>query len=691
MKLKLPAEFYDKNTNIGKAYFFAKNVYFSAKGGMTSIVNSCLNRKYISRPFTLQNICEHLDAKIPQDLNTKRFYPMPRITCRVEFCRKNYAFFAIRKEVEEQECFAAIERGAAVLFCTKQHYAKNGEPYPCVIIDEPLEAYIKLCNTVRQQLNAKVIALTGSVGKTTTKDMIDIVLAAGYKTSKSRHNSNGFASMALNLQKIDASVEMYIQECGAAFPGLVLRDARVLCPDCVVITNVGYPHIDLYGSIDNTLDDKLNLVRYMSEDGVAVLNADDERLCKVEIEGKRTVFFGIENKKADYVAENIAFDNGKVSFDIVFGEKRIPAVINTYGIHNVYNALAAFAVGKHYGISNDEIIKALALYTGEDTRQNLCEAGGYRLFVDCYNSAPNSIVGSVEALNRIPIAKGGRHIAVMGDIVRLGNLTEKMHREAGVQIAEQGVDKLVCFGKDIRFTYEEAKKKGIDSFYTEDREILNDWLKKNIKENDVTLFKAGHPTYLAKSIDAVFGTSFHLSDGDVVKLGRDFSKNGIKFKEIDAMAEVRGVSKKTEHLVIPQKAEGLPVVRIGKSALSKNNVLRSIELSDSIYNIGFSAFYNCKNLEKVKLGSGLMIIERSAFNGCSSLTDIKLPKSTREIGERAFYKCSALERIYIPDSVKAIGSEAFFGCENLIVCCEKNSFAEDYAKKHNIALEYKRS
>lgn len=687
MKMKLPASFYDNKTNIGKAYSFAKNFYFSAKGSATGFINTCLGRKSISRPFTLQNMCEQLEVKVPAALNTKRFYPIPRITCRVEFCRKNYAFFAIRKENEAKECADAMARGAAVLFSTQQHYSANGEPYPCVIVPEPLEAYIKLCSALRSQLNAKVIALTGSVGKTTTKDMLDIVLSEGFKTSKSRHNSNGFASMALNLQKIDASVEMYIQECGAAFPGLILRDARVLCPDCVVITNVGYPHIDLYGSIENTLNDKLNLVRYMSEEGIAVLNADDERLGKVQIEGKKIVFFGIENKAADYRAENISFKDGKVSFDIVYQKQRVAALIHTYGIHNVYNALAAFAIGKFYGISDENIVKALSLYTGETTRQNLCEVGGYRLFVDCYNSAPNSIVGSVEALNRIPVSKGGRHIAVMGDIVRLGDLTEKMHRKAGVEIAEQGVDKLVCFGKDIRFTYEEAKKRGIDSFYTENREELNEWLRKNVRENDVTLFKAGHPTYLAKSIDAVFGSSFHLSDGDVIKLGRDISEKGFKYKEIDSMAEVRGATKKSEMLVVPEKVQGLPVVRIGKSAFSKNNFLRSVEMGSSIYNIGFSAFYNCKNLESVEFSTGLMLIERSAFNGCSSLKSAVLPEGVREIGERAFYKCTALEEITIPCSVKAIGKDAFKGCEKLTVRCKKGSFAYDYAKRNSISIK----
>lgn len=685
MRIKLPDSFYNRETYVGKAYLLAKNAYYFARGGATRIVNSCLNRHVLTRPFTLQNICECLECSVPRALNTVRFMPIDRITCRIEFCKRNYAFFAIKNEAVE--CADAMKRGASVLFCTRQHYSPDGEPYPCVIVDDPLETYIRLCAKLRSQLNARVIALTGSVGKTTTKDMINTVLSTDYRTSKSRNNSNGFASMALNLQKVDERVEMYIQECGAAYPGLVLRDARVLCPDCVVITNVGYPHIDLYGSIENTLDDKLNLVRYMSEDGVAVLNADDERLRKANTEGKRTVYFGIENKAADYRAENVMFSDGEVSFDILYNDVCIPAKIHTYGIHNVYNALAAFAVGKHFGISDDKIVEALSLYSGESTRQNLCEVGGYRLFVDCYNSAPNSIIGSVEALNRIPVTGGGRHIAVMGDIVRLGDCSEKIHREAGVQIAQQGIDKLVCFGKEIRFTHEEAKKSGVDSFYTESREELNRWLRENVREGDVTLFKAGHPTYLAKSIDAVFGTSFHLSDGDVIKLGSDIVENGFKYREIDSMAELRELTaKKRVSVVVPEQVQSFPVVRIGKSAFSNTNI-RSVSLPDSVYNIGFSAFYKCKRLESVELGSGLMLIERSAFNNCTSLKTVTLPTGLREIGERAFYHCASLKEIVIPDSVRAIGSEAFTGCDGLTIRCSKNSFAYSFAKKNSIKVE----
>lgn len=198
----------------------------------------------------------------------------------------------------------------------------------------------------------------------------------------------------------------------------------MLNADACIVTNIGYPHVDLYGSIENILKDKMTIVENLREGGVAFLNYDDERIASYPVT-KKVISFGIKNRSADYRAENIVNRDGTLSFDVVHGGRRVPVVLNMYGEHNVINALAAFAVGEWFEVPENQIVKALYDFKSEGIRQSVYDIGGYHLYVDCYNSAPNSMIGSIKTLCGMDYGTNSRRVVLFGDIPRLGGLVSR--------------------------------------------------------------------------------------------------------------------------------------------------------------------------------------------------------------------------------------------------------------------------
>ena len=364
----------------------------------------------------------------------------------------------------------------------------------------------------------------------------------------------------------------------------------------------------------------------------------------------------------------------------------MPTRIYMHGEHNVMNALAAFAVGRWLGIPAESIIKSLDSYRSEGMRQNLCNIGGYQLYMDCYNSAPNSVVGSVHTLSLMQPENKGKKIVVFGDIPRLGKLSEEIHQQVGNELIGEPIDLYLFYGPYSKHTAQVLETAGYEVHHTLDRAQLNAWLREFAQRDDIILFKAGHPMGLAKTADQVFGTSFHITDGDILLENSHFiPKEAFVARWIDGVVEIQKVKKYAETLEIPEKLEETPVGRIGKEACQGLKIVR-LALPDTVYNIGESAFYQCGHLRNIDFGNGLKVIERNAFSGCAALEDMTLPEGTIEIGERAFYHCSMLKHIRIPASVGHIAEDAFEGCGKVQIICPSGSYAEQYAKKHSLAV-----
>lgn len=637
--------------------------------------------------LTLNKICEILNIDVPQKYKSIGNEKVSYITGRYTWVRKGCIYFSrYFGDTEEKEARIAYQRGAKVIFSSKPLYSQNGTELPCIVVGHPEYSFFCVNRWLRHLYSAKVLAITGSVGKTTTKEMLYHVVSHSFVTLKSGSNANSHAAISDILQKLNRDHEIYIQEVGAWEPGYVKGAGYMLNPDACLITNIGYPHVDLYGTIENILKDKISLAENLTDNGVVFLNYDDERLKNVKVE-KPVVSFAVHNISADYVASDIQYGKGEIDFVINGKGESIPARIYMHGEHNVMNALAAFAVGRWLGIPAESIVKSLETYRSEGMRQNLCNIGGYYLYMDCYNSAPNSIVGSVHTLSIMKPENAGKKIVVFGDIPRLGKLSEEIHQKVGNELIGENIDLYLFYGTYSKHTAQVLAAAGYEVRHTLDRSQLNTWLRESAQRDDIILFKAGHPMGLAKTADAVFGTSFHITDGDILLENSHFvHEASVDARWIDGVVEIQKIKKYSGILEIPEELDKTSVGRIGKEACQGLEIEQLI-LPDTVYNIGYAAFFQCSMLKAIKLGNGLKVIERSAFNGCSKIEDVTLPEGIIEIGERSFYHCEGLKHIWIPVSVGHIAEDAFEGCNKLQILCPRGSYAEKYANSHNIVCE----
>lgn len=654
--------------------------FISNNDNKNDILNYDFNKLDINMICNITGI-ENVNSNI--NLNQRINY----FTARYTWVRKGCAYFSrYLGNVEEQEARWAYSRGASVLFCSKQFTTEDGKPMPCIVVPDPAQRFYKLSRWMRLKFPIPTIGVTGSVGKTTTKEIVYQVLSSKYKTIKNIGNANTYAAIADTIQKLDDSYQVYIQEICAFSPGWVEGGSFMLAPDMCIITNIGYPHIDLYGSIENILYDKTSLIRNLPDNGVAFLNYDDKRLFEYKTD-KKVISFAIHNKNANYIAEEIKYEDGFIDFKIRCEEGLFPARIYMVGEHNVLNALAAFAVGRYMAIPVDDILSSLSEYRSEGMRQNVLNVGGYNLYMDCYNSAPNSVLTSVHALAIMHTDAKSKKIAILGDIPRLGKQSEQIHKEVAEKLIGEKIDLYLLYGPYMKYMYDVMKSSGCNAKYTDSREELNNWIKDNVQRGDIVLFKAGHPMALAKTSDQVFGTSFHITDGDVLL---DNSKSAdtkdYEARWIDGVIEIRKAIKKETRRIIPAYINEVPVVRIGNEAFS-NGKMEYLELPETLRNIGYAAFYKCQSLKHVKFSEGLLILERSAFNSCLELNEVVLPETLIEIGKRAFADCINLRNIYMPNSVGNIYDDAFEGCKNLIIKCNKDSYAYDFAIKKGIPIE----
>ncbi len=667
---------------------FMIQVFHNRKDSFGSPLKSIMRREFsMKKPLTLKQIANIISAEIPASLQARQDEIIYYIAGERSWAQKDSVLFSrYYGPGETQAAMRALKNGAKFIFSSKQLYDGN-QPLPCIVLPDPQRSFSHLMRTIRSEYSLQVIAITGSVGKTTTKDMLDCIISRKYSCIKSNQNANSGAAIANMIQSWESKHEVCVQEVGAWEPGYIKNNGYMLNPDMAIITNIGYPHIDLYGSIEKIYEDKISLIDNLAPGGVAFLNIDDAFLAKTTSD-KQIISFGIKNTAADYLATNIQEKDGIITFDIQCAEGVFPIVLHMVGEHNVLNALVAFAVGRKLNIAPNTIIAALAEFKSDGLRQNIVDIGGYSLYVDCYNSAPNSVVSSVHSLAGMHEFK--KRVAVLGNIPRMGDMAAQVHREVAAKLAGEAVDVWLLFGKYMKEMYDVLSQAGCNVRHTTNRMQLNEWIHDCVAPGDIVLFKAGHPMALAKTIDQVYGTSFHLTDSDVLlESSRAVNSGDFNGRWIDGAVELRRPSARLmqeKYLELPFEIGGTPVTRVGNEAFPRASVT-SLRIPGNISNLGFACFYLCKALKTVAFSAGLKVIEQSAFNNCYALEAVELPETLIHIGPRAFYKCNSLKRAYIPLSVRYIAEDAFSGCQQLIIQCHADSYAEEYAQAHHIAYE----
>ncbi len=414
---------------------------------------------------------------------------------------ENTLFFAIKGERFDGHDFVkeVAEKGVGAVVCHKPVECSA----PVIYVDDTKDALLDFASLYRHSIeDLNVIALTGSVGKTTTKEMVACVMAQSGETLKTEGNFNNEIGVPKTLFRLSETTKNAVIEMGMDGFNQISVLAKCVKPDCAIITNIGVSHIEILGSREGILQAKMEMLDGLKKGSSLFLNGDNDLLATVKNDDYNIVFFGIENKNCDILAEDIKEMGLSTEFVAIKGEIRQKITIPTVGIHNVYDALSAFAVGLEYGISPEKIAKGLENYTPSGMRQRIREVGGITVIEDCYNASPDSQKAGLNSLCKI--AKG-RKIAVLGDMLELGDYSEIAHRSVGEYVAECKIDMLYTFGEQSKYLADSAKRIGMNSVFvfTDKSELINTLLNE-IKTGDTLLFKASRGMKLEEVFEKIY-------------------------------------------------------------------------------------------------------------------------------------------------------------------------------------------
>ena len=420
-----------------------------------------------------------------------------------------YLFVAIPGEKVDGHKFIpdVFAKGAAAVLSEQQLEDPAG---PYILVESTTKALRDLAEYYRKSLDIKVVGITGSVGKTSTKEMIASVLSEKYKVLKTEGNYNNEIGLPLTIFKIRAEHEVAVLEMGISEFGEMHRLATMANPDICVITNIGLCHLENLKTRDGILKAKTESFAHLKKDGIAILNGDDDKLSTIrQVGDKEPVFYGMEEKmeyredakKSVYATgvENLGLYGMQARIHTPEGEwdVRIPIP----GEHNVYNALAATAVGLSLGLSIDQISSGILKAKTIGGRTNLLNTGSMTVIDDCYNANPVSMKASIDVL----ATAEGRKIAVLGDMGELGENEKKLHYEVGEYLAKKEIDVLFCAGELSEEIAKAAQKesKTCEVYYFKTRDALLEQLLPFLKKGDTVLVKASHFMEYPKIVKAL--------------------------------------------------------------------------------------------------------------------------------------------------------------------------------------------
>ncbi len=353
----------------------------------------------------------------------------------------------------------------------------------------------------RRRYRLRVAAVTGSVGKTTTKDFIASVLASRYKVLKSEGNFNNEIGLPLTIFNLDASYNALVVEMGMRGAGEIRRLSEIAKPDVAVITNIGISHIEKLGSMRNILEAKLEISDGMGDGALLLLNGDDPMLSGVECpKGRKMAFYGTR-EGLEYRAGNIRMsEKGGMVFDVACGKGSYEFYINQPGLHNVYNALAAITLAMEEGFSTEEIASGLDRYAPGKMRLNIIDNARFKIIDDTYNASPQSMKAAMDVLSAM---KGSRRIAVLGEMLEMGEWAYDAHKDAGRSAALAGVDILICVGGNSVYISEGAIESGMAAdkvFHFNSKSDAIVFLHDLMKDDDIVLVKGSRGTRMEEVV-----------------------------------------------------------------------------------------------------------------------------------------------------------------------------------------------
>ena len=419
----------------------------------------------------------------------------------------NTAFVALSGErVDGHDYIAAALRcgSPAVIAQRADTFPENANAVRMLVADSEA-ALATLARAYKSSLSCPTVAVTGSVGKTTTKDMIAAVLSQKMNTYRSLGNHNSVIGMPLSAMELSEAHECAVFEMGMSGRGEIERMSLCARPDIAVITNVGTSHMEMLGSREGIRDAKMEIVKGLREDGILLLNGDEPLLKNANGKSYRTYYVSLSCTEANFFAQNIYIENGCTYFDAYWkGGSMKGLCLSVAGRHNVYAALYALAVGLMLGVDEEGIRRGLLSYRAEGMRQNLCHFGDLTLIEDCYNASPESMRAALDVLCAV---SKGRRIACLGEMLELGDESASLHRAVGEYLGKIGVDLLFTVGFFGEAIAEGAMNAGLPRervLVCPDREaieVLCERLCASLAPNDTLLIKGSRGVRLERVIE----------------------------------------------------------------------------------------------------------------------------------------------------------------------------------------------
>ena len=418
---------------------------------------------------------------------------------------EGYLFFATKGERVDGHSFIAqvAEKKAACVVCEK---APENVDIPYILVEDSFVALKQVATFYRENLTIPIVGITGSVGKTSTKEIISSVLSTRYNVLKTEGNFNNEVGLPLTILRIRDEHKVAVVEMGINHFGEMHRLSEIAKPDICVITNIGQCHLEFLGSREGILKAKSEIFDFMNQEGYVCLNGDDDMLSTIkEVHGHKPVSYGMTMKSDVYVtsAESKGIFGSKAT--IYLNDETFDVEIPLPGEHMVMNALAATCVGDLLGLKPEEIAEGIKNVKAVGGRSNLISLKDRTILDDCYNANPVSMKAAIDLLKQADTRK----VAILGDMFELGEGQEAMHAEIGTYAVERGIDVLVCVGDLSKNMYDAAIKakndfnSDIKVYYMKDTQEVIDKIEEYLEKDDAILVKASHGMGFAKVVEAL--------------------------------------------------------------------------------------------------------------------------------------------------------------------------------------------
>lgn len=442
------------------------------------------------KPFTLEEIAASCGGEYIGDesLKSTQITSVERDSRQI---KDGSLFLAIKGERADghdyvEKCFAD---GAVCAVCERK---LENATKPYILVESTLEAVKKIAEAYRLKFDIPVVGVSGSVGKTSTKEMLYAVLSQGFLTHKTQGNLNNELGVPLTILSMPENAQAAVIEMGISDFGEMSRLAKIVKPTVCVLTIIGCCHLENLGDRDGVCKAKTEMFKFAAENAEFVLNGDDDKLSQITaVNGKKPIFFGLDPKNA-YYAENIQNNGeGGVMCTLCFNGEKINATIPAIGSYMVSNALAAAAVGRLLGLSCEQIKNGVEAYQTVGSRAHVINTGKIRIIDDCYNANPTSVKASLATLANFE----GRKVAILGDMKELGKDELKLHLETGLE-AKKNADEVIAIGELAKELAKAAEGSWFESIEEAKPEIAA-----KIKSGDTVLVKASHSMQFEKIVE----------------------------------------------------------------------------------------------------------------------------------------------------------------------------------------------